>query len=173
MLKRGKGLVTFLQQTDFVSPGAPRIPLGRAGSGGGQGLLALKTAPLAAQVRPSCLQVASNMVPRASRSQLGSTWPHLGPPGSAKNKKHICFLHVFATSPHCLLRCLRWLKHGPKRAQGGPKEAGRMPRWAQDGPQEGPRWPQDGPRWSPDGVRELKKGKDDRKKAEKRKLPKT
>ena len=30
-----------------------------------------------------------------------------------------------------------------------------------------------GPRWSPDGVRELKNGKDDRKKAEQRKLPKT
>ena len=56
VIRRGKGSDTFLQQTDFVSPGALRIPPGRANSRGRVGLLAPKTAPLAAQVRPSCLQ---------------------------------------------------------------------------------------------------------------------
>ena len=50
---------------------------------------------LAGHLRPSCLQVASKMVPRASRSQLGPTWPHLGCPLSAENlakpKENMCF----------------------------------------------------------------------------------
>ena len=47
---------TCLSTDDFVSPGAPRVPLGRAESRGVRGLLAPKTVPLTAQVRPSCLQ---------------------------------------------------------------------------------------------------------------------
>ena len=91
---------TCLSTDDFVSPGAPRIPLGRAKSRGTQGLLAVKTTPW----RLKFGQVASKLPPRRPQegsrrqddgkmaatspqdanltptwAQLGPTWAHLGP----------------------------------------------------------------------------------------------
>ena len=101
VIKRGQGLLPVCQQTDFVSPGALRIPPGRAGSRAGHGLLGPKTAfkrlqfgqvasklpsrrpqdgimtASSTKLPPSCLQDAfkSHLDPN-----FGSTRPSLGPP---------------------------------------------------------------------------------------------
>ena len=124
---------------------------------------------------PSCLQVfilpaifrqvASKLPPRwpqeASRWQLGPSWPHPGPPLSAKNikKTHVCVCFCyFAALPLKMPRmaqrwpqeCPRRPQDGPRSRQDGPKTAPRpakaAPRRPQDDPKTTPRRPQDGPR---------------------------
>ena len=102
----------------------------------------------------------------APRGLKMATWPNLAsswtPCKCPKHKKHIRCSYGFATSPHCVSRCPRWLKDGPKSAQGGPKTAPGPAKMAPRRPQEPPRWPQDGPKATPrqpqDGSRSLPKG---------------
>ena len=82
---------------------------------------------------------------------LGPPWALLGPSLShlrhlkrqcgdvAKTYKNRRFSYVLATSPHCILRCLRRLKDGLKRTPGGLKTTQRGAKMASRRPQDGPK----------------------------------
>ena len=136
--------------------------------------MALKTAPLAVQVRSNCLQdgpktgprrqhdgmfaqVDSKLPPRwrqeASRSQvdpnlaqLGAVLDSLKGPKPSKNQ---WFLKVFATSQFSVLRRPRRLQEDSKTAPRGPETAPRGPKRPPRGAKRGPRRPQDNPKTTP------------------------